>query len=186
MDGRNGFYIIGKSVDCSKMIDEFEQANQKVTNSVHRCVMGISLFIMLMNYIIGLLEGKELSRIDPPSIWQALIAVGLISFDLYALNIRSKKTAPIITKYKQFCSTESLVLDNEKIYGSTTEGSIRLNYEQIGGVSITSTTCDFDNVTIGNDVLEIRDIVGNVFAFYSFSNCREIKNIIDMQINRWR
>lgn len=65
-------------------------------------------------------------------------------------------------------------------------GSIQLKYEQISDVLITPTTDDVNNGTIGNDLLEIRDIVGNVFAFYSFSNCKEIKNIVDMQINKGR
>lgn len=186
MDGRNNLYIIGKSVDCSNMIDEADKANKKAIHYIYSVGTFTSLLLMFGGVVLELLDGKKLHSIEGPSMWQILLALSILALCFYLASARLKKVQTVLEKYRQFCSTEALFMDEEKIYGTTATGSIQLKYEQISDVLITPTTDDVNNGTIGNDLLEIRDIVGNVFAFYSFSNCKEIKNIVDMQINKGR
>lgn len=186
MDGRNDLYIIGKSVACSKIIDDAEKAVHKLLFYVWGIGAICSLLFANANVIVGLLDGKKLSQIESPPLWQLLLGMGAMVICIFSGYTLLKKSGPVIAKYRKYCAAESLVLGSEKINGSTVTGSIQLTYEQISKVIITSTTYNLNNGTIGNDILEIVDIVGNVFSFHSFSNCRELKNIIDMQINKGR
>ena len=64
------------------------------------------------------------------------------------------------------------------------KGKIQLYYNQIKLTKITLLSYDYDEEDTYNDVLVIEDIVGNRFEFFSFKNCKDLKVIIDMEMQR--
>jgi len=163
---------ITRSVDCSDTVDQWLKAGKFRLNVNQFLFMGMSLA-----YSAFIIKCKELTLGLIAFITVVLIAFGLCVLSSY---LQYRKMKAEYQKYKDYCDTEVLFADNEKIYGSTTSGSLQLRYDQIASaeVRMKSNTTKKAEAFL-NSIVEIEDIVGNTYDFYSFGNCKELKAVID-------
>lgn len=79
--------------------------------------------------------------------------------------------------FSSLCSTEYLMIYEDKICGESSKGDLLLSIEQIDRVShIPEEHIKKD--CFYNERLVIYDVVGNCYNFFSFSNARELEMVI--------
>lgn len=180
--------ILIRSENCTSMIEENKKASDKGVNSYLTTAGVIGILLMFSPYLIAVLDDKKLSQAEGLPLPIVFLILIMIIVAWVAGTKQMKSARELYNKYKEYCSTEVLVVDETKIYGSTTKGAITLNYEQIDSVRFSPNVWSPSEKKpiVQNDIFTVRDVVGNEFVFYSFSNCKDLKTIIDMQIRSIR
>lgn len=176
--------IIIRSENCTDLVEERKKATEK-TISQTLCAISVgAVLFMCSPAIYALIENKKLSQVDALPLPVILITMAILVSVCLLFSRLGKKFAEVYNKYKQYCATEVLIVEETKIYGSTSRGSLTLTYEQIGSVSFSPNVYSPGDKTpvIPNDIFTVRDIVGNVFTFYSFKNCKDLKVVIDAKL----
>ena len=144
------------------------------------------IFIPILIYLIsywGSIWGKTfLSDILPyVSIFVLAITVSFI-IGIVVFFKQTKAINNFYMRYRFYASTEVLIVEDRKITGSTTKGPLKLAYDQIRSVtSLPSapSSRSLKALKFSNTILKIRDVAGKEFVFYSFTNCEELKTVID-------
>ena len=180
--------ILIKAENCNSLIEEHKQTGDKKARSLLTSVSVICLLVMFLPYLIEALDGKRISQAEGLPLPVMLLLLAIIVIVWIVVWKQGKDLEELYHKYKRYCSTEVLVVDESKIYGSTAKGEILLNYAQIDSVRFVPNTWSpaERKPVIANDIFTVRDRSGNVFVFYSFSNCKDLKTVIDMQIRNIR
>lgn len=176
--------IIIRSENCTELLEERKKATEKTISQTISAISIGGVLFMCSPAIYALLEDKKLSQVDSLPLPVILITMAILVGVCILFSKLGKRFAEVYNKYKRYCSTEVLIVEDTKIYGSTAHGSLTLTYEQIGSVSYAPNTYSPEDKTpvIPNDIFTVRDIVGNVFTFYSFKNCKDLKVVIDAKI----
>jgi len=176
--------ILLKSTNCDASLRETEKKTQKLIRRFDISIGGTLLFLVFLPEIIAVLNDEKIKYAKQWP-WPVLLIMFVCAIvAVYAIHKRRSITADIFDKYIRYCSKETLIIDDQKIYGSTNEESVELPYDQIRSVSFT-THVESSNSFLSDpccDILTIRDTNGKQYVFYSFANCREIKSVIDMQL----
>lgn len=178
--------ILIKSENCNELVEKKKTERSKELGKMLFLASLSVLLILSCPYLIAILEDKNLSRVDglpfPVTVILFIILVVIIALVFKA----SKKFEDYYTQYKEYCSTEVLIVDEKKIYGSTINGDFTLYYTQIYGVDFAPNVSPETEKAqiVPNDIFTVKDIAGNTFTFYSFKNCKDLKAIIDMQLRR--
>ena len=176
--------ILLKSTNCDASLRETEKKSRKLINTIDAIAAITFVFFYFLPYIIGILNDENLKYVKPWP-WQMLVFLVIIwLIPIYAIHRRKRITAEIYEKYMRYCSKETLIIDDQKIYGSTINNSVELPYERIRSINFT-TYVENSNSYLSDpccDILTIKDIDDKQYVFYSFANCREIKSVIDMQL----
>ena len=173
-----------RSESCIEKIEKKEKELANFKNMILIFFSGMAILLTAYPYIVAILNDENLDYVDPTPLPILFVAGGIIIFAVVINYILSKRHKPHFDRYKNYCATETLVVDSEKIYGTTMKGKIQLYYNQIKLTKITLLSYDYDEEDTYNDVLVIEDIVGNRFEFFSFKNCKDLKVIIDMEMQR--
>ncbi len=143
-----------------------------------------AIFPLLFSYWTSDLYGSALSdaHFFMSIVILALSAVLILQIALLLWHI--KVIGNFIAQYKLYSSTEFLIVEADKITGSTTKWSLKLTYDQIQNVTSFSGESSRTLTSLGfsNSILKIKDVAGNQFVFYSFSNCTELKTAIERGI----
>ena len=176
--------ILIRSENCTSLIEENKKSSDKGVNSYLTTAGVIGILVMFSPYLIAALEDKKMSQAESVPLPIVILILAMIIIVWIAGTKQLKSARELYNKYKEYCSTEVLIVDEAKIYGSTTKGTITLTYEQIESVRFSPNVWSPTErkPIVQNDIFTVRDVVGNEFVFYSFSNCKDLKTVIDMQI----
>lgn len=176
--------ILIRSENCTELVEERKKANDKGLNQILGSISFVVILVMFSPAIIALLEDKKLSQVDSVPLPVVFIMMAILVVFWVLVSKAGKKFNAVYNQYKQYCSTEVLIVEDGKVFGSTAKGSLTLKYDQIGSVTFSPNVYSPESKTpiIPNDILRIKDIAGNEFVFYSFRNCKELKTIIDMKL----
>ena len=176
--------ILIRSENCTAFVEERKKASDKSANSILTTAGVFGIIVMFSPAIFAFLEDKKLSQVDSVPLPVLFIMVGILIAVWVRVTKTGKKFNEVYNQYKQYCSTEVLIIEDTKIYGSTSKGSISLTYNQIESVEFSPNVYSPEKKTpiIPNDIFTVRDIVGNEFTFYSFKNCKDLKVVIDTKI----
>ncbi len=176
--------ILLKSINCEATLNESEKKATKSLTLVSNVTSACMFILIFFPYIMGLLDGRKLKYIEPWPIPVMLLIFALSLVFFYYTVKQQKKVKGIANKYLNYCSKETLIVDEQKIYGSTSQSSIDLTYSQIQNISFSTHTPDSNNFIADPlcDILTIHDTSGRQYIFYSFANCKELKSVIDMQL----
>ena len=180
--------ILIRSENCTSIIEENKKTSEKGVNSFLTATGVIGILVIFLPYIIAALEDKKMSQAEELPLPVVILVLAMLIISWVVGTKQMKTTRELYNKYKEYCSTEVLVVDEAKIYGSTTKGAITLTYEQIESVRFSPNVWSPQDrkPIVQNDIFTVRDIVGNEFIFYSFSNCKDLKTVIDMQMRSTR
>lgn len=174
-------YILTRSTSCTKLIEDEKKSVDKKINGAYIMLIIPVIIVFSWPIVVAWLEDKKVNPDDmlplPVLLLFAMIAVCSTIAMVKALNAVNKR----YSEQKHNCSQEYLVVDEEKIYGSTLGESIELQYDQIKSVRCHPSG---RQSIVPNDIFAVTDVTGRVFMFYTFENCRELKTIIDMQIQK--
>lgn len=176
--------IIIRSENCTDLLEERKKANDRGMSQILGSISVGALLFLSSPAIYALLEDKKLSQVDSLPLPVTLITMGIVVVICFLMSKAGKEFNKVYMKYKGYCSTEVLIVDEIKIYGSTSKGALTLTFNQIDSVRYTPNinSPENKNPVIPNDILIVRDIVGNEFSFFSFKNCKDIKVVIDAKI----
>lgn len=176
--------ILIRSESCTQLVEEKKKASDKAADSLLTTAGVVGILIMFSPYLFAVLDDKKISEAEGPSLPLVLLALIMIIVAFIAFVKQRKVSQELYEKYREYCSKEVLVVDESKIYGSTAKGEMILNYEQIESVGFSPNVWSPSErkPVLGNDIFTVRDVAGNVFVFYSFSNCKDLKTVMDMQM----
>lgn len=180
--------IVIRSENCTQLVEENKKASDKSSNSILTAAGVIGIIIMFSPYLFAVLDDKKLSQAEGLPLPIVFLILAMIIVAWIAVSKQTKAARELYNKYKEYCSTEVLVADERKIFGSTSKGEVTLTYEQIESVGFSPNVWSPSErkAVFPNDIFTVRDIAGNEFVFYSFSNCKELKTVIDMQLRSVR
>ncbi len=113
--------------------------------------------------------------------WVMAISVALLLWVSWMVSRDLRAIEEIAEEFLPRCESESLVIDAEKIYGSTARGSFTIYRDKVRKVECKS--CYYATRDKGLDefsyqVLTIYDATPRSFEFITFSNARELCTII--------
>lgn len=176
--------ILLKSTDCSAFVREAERRTTKILSSTLIVVSICTLCGVFYPNIVAFLTDTRAEFIDSLPLPVLLLLFASLVVDLYIYYKQARKTADIVNKYMEYCSKENLIIDDQKIYGATMQGSVELSYDQISSVTFSTYTSSTNGFLTDPccDILTIKDNRGKQYTFRSFTNCKEIKSVIDMQL----
>lgn len=176
--------ILVRSENCTQLVEETKKANEKGANSFLATASVIGMIIMFSPYLFAVLDGKKMTQAEGLPLPIVFLVLAMILIAWVAFSLHTKALREIYNKYKEYCSTEVLLAGAHKIYGSTMESEFELNYTQIESVRFSpkASASSEGKQIISNDIFTIKDVAGNEFVFYSLSNCKELKTVIDMQM----
>lgn len=174
-------YILTRSTSCTKLIEDEKKSVDKKINGAYVMLVIPVIIVFSWPIVVAWLENKKVNPDDmlplPVLLLFAMIAVCSTIAMVKALNAVNKR----YSEQKHNCSQEFLVVDEEKIYGSTLARKIELKYDQI--ISVRCQPSGRQSI-VPNDIFTVTDVTGRIFKFYTFENCHELKTTIDMQIRR--
>ena len=182
--------IVIRSESCTELIEKKKKEKDNQGNRGMGMISFAVLAVIFSPAIVALLEDKKISQVDPVPMPVMILMALLFAVMWYLVIKGGKRTSVTYNQYKQYCATEVLVVEDDRIYGSTAKGKLVLKFDQIDSVKCTPDVflqpndASVNNGWLSNDTLSIKDIVGNEYIFYSFKNCKDIKTIIDMKIGR--
>lgn len=179
------YQILVRSVSCKKKLDEWKGNFTKMANRFQMIACAPFLIYFAFAFIMYLNNKKR--DIPEMPVWLGVfffvILIVAVCFSIW----RNKMVIEQYTKYNGYCAVESLLVDTEKVFGSTSKGNFTLKYEQIRNVSLKTEITNQQNIAIfTNDTLYITDVAGNCFKFYSFENCLEIRAAVESQMIKLR
>ncbi|MBR3870548.1 MAG: zinc ribbon domain-containing protein [Clostridia bacterium] len=176
--------ILVRSKNCTQLVEETKKANDKGSTSYLTTVSIIGIIAMFLPYLFAAMDGKKMAYAKGLPLPMVILIMVMLFIAWMFFSKQTKIFRELYDKYREYCSTEVLVADEYKIYGSTTKGEIKLSYDQIESVKFSPNRWQESErkPIIPNDIFTVRDIAGNEFVFYSFSNCNELKTVIDMQM----
>ena len=173
--------IQARSQPCYAQIEQ----KRKAAGQAVACFVwvGIGLAFLIAGgtkYIVAIIDDIPLKNVEGPSFMQCLLALAvLIGSFVYSKKLLEKLVSPV-DAYSGYCSVESLIVDDQKIYGSNSKGQVQLSYNNISGVR-----CRPGDLGI-NDILDVQAVDGRVHTFYSFSNSKELQTVIQMNLQNRR
>lgn len=178
--------IIIRSENCTDLLEERKKANDRGMSQILGSISVGALLFLASPAIYALLEDKKLSQVDSLPLPVTLITMGIVVVICFLMSKAGKEFNKVYMKYKGYCSTEVLIVEETKIYGSTSKGALTLTFNQIESVRYSSNSYSPENKNpvISNDIFIVRDVVGNEFTFYSFKNCKDLKAVIDAKLKR--
>lgn len=173
--------IQARSQPCYAQLDRKRKEAGKAVGGIMWLGIGLTFLIAGgTEYIAAIIEDTPLKDVEGPSLLQCLLGlVVLIGSCILSKKLHDKVVSPI-DAYCSYCSVESLIVDDQKIYGSNTKGHVQFSYNNISGVR-----CRPSDMGI-NDILEIQVVDGRIHTFYSFSNSRELQTVIQMNLQNGR
>lgn len=181
--GNRNDEIIIKSENCITMLEEAKKAIARELNSLLLVVTGIGFLLVFGPYLVAVLEDKKLSQVGSPSLSLLLVTIVMFIAAFAYVSKLNKVFAELYSKYKGYCSVETLIVDKSKIYGVTTKGTLHLSYRQIESVRFRSNAWEKQiQRFFSSEIFTINDIAGNEFVFYSFNNCKDLKAIVEQQM----
>lgn len=179
------------SENANELLEERNKEKEKARGSIMTSATMISAIVMVAPYLIALLEGKKLSRVEGPPLWMVLTALAIFTAALIFVIVQAKKTREEYQKYKQYCLSETLVAEEKQIYGSTATEAFSLSYDQIASVEYTPELSAGTGAAIRlNGVLTITEVASGGWiqakrhTFYSFKNGKELQAIINRQLHK--
>lgn len=175
--------ILARSSVYTQELETWRKNALKVC-SIWTIAFIICLTIICMGpYLVELLQGNDHITMENWS-WITM-CLGLIITGFIAPKF-IERINEVYARCQPYCETESLILDDEKIYGESSKGRVLLSYEDISSVTFQKYKHNepiFGQIpSFENNMLRIRDQKGNYYTFYSFINCNELKSIIDLRI----
>ncbi len=176
--------VLLRSKNCSSLVGESEEKTIRGLDSgllIGSLAIGAAL---LWPYIFAILNDEDLDRVKSlPLGVQFLLLAGLGVLMFVVLRERSR-AKEIHTRYRGYCATEVLTIEEQKIYGSTMQGSFELPVTQIKKVSHTAHLglSQKNPADPFCDILRIQEVSGKTHTFYSFTNGNELKSTIERQM----
>lgn len=174
--------ILARSRNIYDRLDALERtARQKMNTFLiifSICGVGIGLHEPIAAWI----SGKR--NLPSPSLTSSFVGLIIIvagaTFSIWS----SKRLNGVILLHKSYCSSESLIVETEQIYGHTYNSVVRLDYTQISQVSTKREHSPLAGIQPGFslEVLEIKDKEGKVYRFLSFANSSELQTCIERYI----
>lgn len=176
------------SINCADELEKnFTDFQKKLKGSLTTLILIFAL-PELLPYIIAILERKNLSYVKPASLGITIFCFIMMITCVCIYGVLISKVHNAYTLYRNACSAETLIIDNEKVYGSTINEDLRLYFSQIQRVTHYQNTQNtgknlskYGTVLTKNDILEIQDTAGNTFIFHTFKNTPILKAAIDQK-----
>ncbi|MCH5184276.1 MAG: class B sortase [Oscillospiraceae bacterium] len=128
-------------------------------------------------YLPCILDGRALSTAEPAPLWMWIVPLIVFFAALvFSVVIRSKITV-VERAFRTYCAAETLIIDEEKVYGSTVQGQFSLPFDRIDNVTFYKNPDknSYFAFLAKNDLLEVKDTAGKSFLFYSFANAARLK-----------
>lgn len=161
--------LLSKSKNC---LIELEAWKTEKRNSTKGLAVGALVCIIIAAYLmLGPDSDAEKSFLG----FAFMVASAILSFFINRVHKATKNDSDY---FSSLCSTEYLMIYEDKICGECSKGDLLLSIEQIDRVSHLSQE-HINKDRFYNDHLVIYDIVGNSYNFMSFSNARELEMIIN-------
>lgn len=167
---------------------EILERNFKKLVSMFTSAISISAFcgIFAINapWLLAYLRGEPQYMIEKlmPSMGTWILVLIILAIVLLLMYKLIRPFQKVHDQYVLYCNTESLLLGNDGIYGSTYNGAADIKYHEIAEVN---TICIHDGVTrriVQSDILRIQAKSGKEYRFYSFTNTAELVTAIRRQL----
>ena len=176
--------VLLRSTNCSSLVGESEE---KVDRGLNLCLWASSLAIgaaLLSPYIYAILNDEDLDRVKSLPLGVQFLLLACLGVVIFVVVRERNRAKEIHTRYRRYCSAETLTIEEMKVYGSTMQGSFELPFAQIKNVSQTAHLglSQKNPADPFCDMLRIQEVSGKKHTFYSFTNCNEIKSTIERQM----
>jgi len=172
-----------RSQSCDSKLEKARASNSRVISSLLILSTLPFFFIYILPYLSAIVKDEPLEYVETPSFGVLLFCTAVIVAAIIAAKKLSEKANESFDFLHKNCSLETLIVDSEKIYGSTATETFSLPYNMISGVRFRpGSRDDYRLSDFENDVLEILDLSLKVYRFYSFSNCKELCTVINMNL----
>ncbi len=184
--------ILSRSASNRAAAGAWRSSVRKVASRLQRLGLAPVIFLLGFRVLSAWIDDIQMEIAAERlfvSPWTWIILLGLLIFVLVATNRMIRQADEQVAPYFACCAAEYLIVDTQKIYGSTRTGNITLRYNQIRNVQ-----CLASEISVSNQNAEaftyyrlcITDIADNRFELISFSNARELCTLIDSRIPRRR
>lgn len=178
--------ILCRSQSCLRNVEEqYEQATKRF-NNLTVIVMAIITSPVWIAYLKVLFD-ENVRDSDMPS-RGVMITLCIVAIAVYILG--RKAIAYIqnnINVYRNHCSNEVLIVDEEKVYGGNSKDKVSIPLAEIAATQYVAKTGPIpgeERLHLSNDIFVVKERNGKTHTFYTFSNCSELHAVIDMQIRR--
>lgn len=181
--------IQARGQNCTAQVEQGSTTVAKFASNIAFTGVVGGLLVLASNYIAAILDGTDFSRVGPPATYQVVLAIVFAVFGFVSLKKLSQKGQENLDVYRHYCATETLVVDSEKIYGTTSRENVNLHYNMIEGVRYRPAVNSSGQFHLGRvecDVLEVLGKDKKIYTFHSFTNAKELKLVIEMNIANQR
>ncbi len=184
--------ILSRSVSAKPEMERWKKDNLKTASRLPM-VGAIPLLVFALFWAYAANSDnwdlRKMSETLSESVLLWIILFGIVGVFSFMSTKLSREVDEMTASYLIACDTEYLVLDEEKIYGSTKHGSITLYYHQIHNVRCIGSSMTIFNQNTNDfsyNRLVITDLSDNRFEFVSFANARELCTLIESIVSTGR
>ena len=174
--------ILARSRNIYDRLDAIERTVQRNLNSLELFWSILGLFMMLHEPIVAWFNRK--SRLPSPSLASVVIGLLIVAVGVVIKVLGNKSLNNVMSLYKGYCSSESLIVEAGWVYGHTDNSAVQLDFTQISQASTKREYSSLARIQQGFtlEVLEIQDKEGKIYQFLSFANSSELQACIERYI----
>ncbi len=184
--------ILARSVSNKNEAEAWREKVRKFYSSLQLQFMLLIFVVFGACFLSTLSDNEEMQELAEwvmGAVWLWILVLAVLIYLTVVSNKSFQQLKDEMTPYLASCEAEYMVVDTEKVYGSTKHGNFTLYFHQIENIRSFSNSlrCVNQNVEpFSYTGLEIRDTAGNGYTFTTFANAKELCSVIESALAQRR